>query len=373
MEDIELSRRLRALAPPGLPARSASSPRAGAGRQHGVWRTILLMWRLRWRYWRGASAEALAAGLPMTRRVIAALIVVGQGAGGGPGQDAADPGAGRGRRRGAGRAAAGARGRRRAWRPASARSSCAARRDASHPPSSAAIGAPASALAAAGRRRPRRAHAACAGARAARRTPRAADRHRLPGARRRAAARRPPRRWPTTTPCSCRRWTAAMRWSACAGRRRGLFDGMPWSTPQVMAQTRERAGARPACARPSWRRCPTSTSPPTWPTCRRTGSGQMPRGAWRDHPERRRPTMNSIRSRPGQAGTTRWDWCAATATATARRPTTDARHWRPSPRRRRPVERLAAGAAAGVQRRGLMPFIPICSQPQRTSVPANGA
>jgi hypothetical protein len=28
--------------------------------QRGVWRTIFLMWRLRWRYWRGASAAQLA-------------------------------------------------------------------------------------------------------------------------------------------------------------------------------------------------------------------------------------------------------------------------------------------------------------------------
>jgi len=27
---------------------------------NGVWRTIVLMWSLRWRYWRGESAESLA-------------------------------------------------------------------------------------------------------------------------------------------------------------------------------------------------------------------------------------------------------------------------------------------------------------------------
>jgi hypothetical protein len=26
----------------------------------GAWRTIWLMWRLRWRYWRGESPESLA-------------------------------------------------------------------------------------------------------------------------------------------------------------------------------------------------------------------------------------------------------------------------------------------------------------------------
>jgi rSAM/selenodomain-associated transferase 2 len=59
MEDIELSRRLRALAPPCcLRQRVVTSGRRWETR--GVWRTIFLMWRLRWRYWRGESAHALA-------------------------------------------------------------------------------------------------------------------------------------------------------------------------------------------------------------------------------------------------------------------------------------------------------------------------
>ncbi len=59
MEDVELSRRLRALAAPCcLRQRVTTSGRRWETR--GVWRTILLMWRLRWRYWRGASPEALA-------------------------------------------------------------------------------------------------------------------------------------------------------------------------------------------------------------------------------------------------------------------------------------------------------------------------
>jgi len=59
MEDIELSRRLRALAPPCcLRLRVSTSGRRWETR--GVWRTIFLMWRLRWRYWRGESAQALA-------------------------------------------------------------------------------------------------------------------------------------------------------------------------------------------------------------------------------------------------------------------------------------------------------------------------
>ena len=59
MEDIELSRRLHALSRPAcLRERVLTSGRRWD--QHGVWRTILLMWRLRWRYWRGASPETLA-------------------------------------------------------------------------------------------------------------------------------------------------------------------------------------------------------------------------------------------------------------------------------------------------------------------------
>lgn len=59
MEDIELSRRLRRI---GLPACLRERVRTSGRRweQNGVWRTILLMWRLRWRYWRGASPELLA-------------------------------------------------------------------------------------------------------------------------------------------------------------------------------------------------------------------------------------------------------------------------------------------------------------------------
>lgn len=59
MEDIELSRRLRALSPPAcLRERVVTSGRRWETR--GVWRTIFLMWRLRWRYWRGASPDELA-------------------------------------------------------------------------------------------------------------------------------------------------------------------------------------------------------------------------------------------------------------------------------------------------------------------------
>mgnify|MGYP006149337325 FL=1 len=59
MEDIELSIRLRALARPAC----IRTPVRTSGRRwesRGVWRTVLLMWRLRWAYWRGTPAEQLA-------------------------------------------------------------------------------------------------------------------------------------------------------------------------------------------------------------------------------------------------------------------------------------------------------------------------
>ena len=58
MEDIELSKRLRRSgAPACLRARVRTSGRRWESR--GVWRTIFLMWRLRWRYWLGASPVQL--------------------------------------------------------------------------------------------------------------------------------------------------------------------------------------------------------------------------------------------------------------------------------------------------------------------------
>lgn len=60
MEDIELSARLRRTgAPACLRARVVTSGRRWESR--GVWRTILLMWRLRFDYWRGVPAARLAA------------------------------------------------------------------------------------------------------------------------------------------------------------------------------------------------------------------------------------------------------------------------------------------------------------------------
>jgi rSAM/selenodomain-associated transferase 2 len=59
MEDVELSRRLKRIGPPaGLRPPVRTSGRRWDSR--GVWRTIFLMWRLRWRYWRGESPARLA-------------------------------------------------------------------------------------------------------------------------------------------------------------------------------------------------------------------------------------------------------------------------------------------------------------------------
>ncbi len=59
MEDIEMSRRLRRLSRPScLRAKVVTSGRRWETR--GVWRTVLLMWRLRFAYWRGAAPERLA-------------------------------------------------------------------------------------------------------------------------------------------------------------------------------------------------------------------------------------------------------------------------------------------------------------------------
>lgn len=59
MEDIEISKRLCRLGRPVcLRARVTTSGRRWERR--GVWRTIVLMWRLRFLYWLGVSAERLA-------------------------------------------------------------------------------------------------------------------------------------------------------------------------------------------------------------------------------------------------------------------------------------------------------------------------
>jgi rSAM/selenodomain-associated transferase 2 len=59
MEDIELSRRLRRIGRPAcIAARVVTSGRRWE--RDGVWRTIVLMWRLRLLYWLGVDAHTLA-------------------------------------------------------------------------------------------------------------------------------------------------------------------------------------------------------------------------------------------------------------------------------------------------------------------------
>ncbi len=59
MEDIEMSKRLKRLSPPlCLSNRAETSGRRWE--KKGVWKTIFLMWRLRWAYWRGVPATELA-------------------------------------------------------------------------------------------------------------------------------------------------------------------------------------------------------------------------------------------------------------------------------------------------------------------------
>jgi len=59
MEDIEISRRLLALTRPACIARCAA-PSGRRWEANGIWRTIVLMWRLRWDYWRGIPVQQLA-------------------------------------------------------------------------------------------------------------------------------------------------------------------------------------------------------------------------------------------------------------------------------------------------------------------------
>lgn len=56
MEDIELCKRLKAIGKPScLQSKVITSARRW--QQYGTWRTIGLMWRLRFDYWRGVSAD----------------------------------------------------------------------------------------------------------------------------------------------------------------------------------------------------------------------------------------------------------------------------------------------------------------------------
>lgn len=59
MEDIELSKRLLHLSRPAC-IRSRVNTSGRRWDSHGVWRTLFLMWRLRFAYWRGVPVNQLA-------------------------------------------------------------------------------------------------------------------------------------------------------------------------------------------------------------------------------------------------------------------------------------------------------------------------
>ena len=59
MEDVALSRALRRLGPP-LCLRETVVTSSRRWEERGVFRTMVLMWRLRWAYWRGADPADLA-------------------------------------------------------------------------------------------------------------------------------------------------------------------------------------------------------------------------------------------------------------------------------------------------------------------------
>lgn len=59
MEDVEFSRRLCLVSRP-FRIKEPVVTDSRRWQTDGPWRTILLMWQLRWRYWRGESPESLA-------------------------------------------------------------------------------------------------------------------------------------------------------------------------------------------------------------------------------------------------------------------------------------------------------------------------
>jgi rSAM/selenodomain-associated transferase 2/rSAM/selenodomain-associated transferase 1 len=79
MEDIDLSRRLRRVSDPAcLSARVTTSGRRWD--QHGLWRTIVLMWRLRAAYFLGARPQSLAQQYGYTFRAPAAVAILAKAA-----------------------------------------------------------------------------------------------------------------------------------------------------------------------------------------------------------------------------------------------------------------------------------------------------
>ncbi|WP_439519919.1 TIGR04283 family arsenosugar biosynthesis glycosyltransferase [Hydrogenophaga sp.] len=75
MEDVDISRRLRHIGAPACPnERVITSGRRWD--QHGFWRTVTLMWRLRAAFWRGVDARNLAVRYGYQPRPVAAVAVL---------------------------------------------------------------------------------------------------------------------------------------------------------------------------------------------------------------------------------------------------------------------------------------------------------
>ncbi len=77
MEDIELCKRLKQLAPRAFLA--IASPVYTSGRRwdlNGAWKTIVLMWRFRFLYWRGVPAAGLARLYADTRQKLPVTVAV---------------------------------------------------------------------------------------------------------------------------------------------------------------------------------------------------------------------------------------------------------------------------------------------------------
>lgn len=77
MEDIELCKRLKRTAPRQFVA--IRTPLQTSGRRwdvNGAWKTIVLMWRFRYQYWRGVSAQGLARQYADTREKRALTVAV---------------------------------------------------------------------------------------------------------------------------------------------------------------------------------------------------------------------------------------------------------------------------------------------------------
>ena len=58
MEDIEFSKKLKRISKP-IALKDKVSTSGRRWEQKGIWRTIILMWSLRYAYWRGVSADVL--------------------------------------------------------------------------------------------------------------------------------------------------------------------------------------------------------------------------------------------------------------------------------------------------------------------------